>query len=128
MSAMVLMMSWLLFLAALSLWIWTRKRIQSFQKLLTEQSGSGQLSDELSALNAGSIGLGGRFLKLERDLQTYARRIDELQSQIHSNSPYAQAILMAQRGSSLKDLIEVCGLSVNEAQLLLMLHQKKRVA
>ena len=35
---------------------------------------------------------------------------------------------MAQRGSSLEDLFEVCGLSVNEAQLLLMLHQKKRVA
>ncbi|MFW2373081.1 MAG: DUF2802 domain-containing protein [Gammaproteobacteria bacterium] len=128
MSVMVLMMLWLLFLAALSLWIWTRKRIQSFQQLLTERSGSGQLSDELSALNAGSIGMGGRFLKLERELQSCARRIDELQSQIHNNSPYAQAIAMAQRGSSLKDLIEVCGLSVNEAQLLLMLHQKKRVA
>ena len=35
---------------------------------------------------------------------------------------------MAQRGNSLKDIIELCGLSVNEAQLLIMLHQKKRVA
>lgn len=128
MSAMVLMISWALFLGALLTWIWTRKRIESFQKLLSERSDSGQFVDELSALNAGSIGMGDRFLKLEQDLQSCARRIDELQSQIHNNSPYAQAILMAQRGNSLKDIIELCGLSVNEAQLLIMLHQKKRVA
>ncbi|MCW8956769.1 MAG: DUF2802 domain-containing protein [Gammaproteobacteria bacterium] len=128
MSAMVLLMSSILFLAALSIWIWTRKQIESFKKLLSEQSGSVPLIDELSALNAGSIGMGGRFLKLERDLQACTRHIDELQSQIHNNSPYAQAILMAQRGSSLKDIIEVCGLSVNEAQLLIMLHQKSRAA
>lgn len=128
MSAMVLLMSSVLFLAALSIWIWTRKKIESFHKLLNKQSGSGRLVDELGALNAGSIGMGDRFVKLERDLQACARHIDELQSQIYNNSPYAQAILMAQRGSSLKDLLEVCGLSVNEAQLLLMLHQKKRVA
>ena len=69
MSAMVLMISWALFLGALLTWIWTRKRIESFQKLLSERSDSGQFVDELSALNAGSIGMGDRFLKLEQDLQ-----------------------------------------------------------
>ncbi|MCW8855124.1 MAG: DUF2802 domain-containing protein, partial [Gammaproteobacteria bacterium] len=118
----------ILFTASLSLWVWTRKRITEFEQQVQKQIHSNHLTDEITALNVGSIGLGGRFLKLEKDLQALSQRIDEMQTQMQSQSPYAQAIHLAQRGSSAEEIVDLCGISFNEAALLVMMHKQDKVA
>ncbi|MCW9012398.1 MAG: DUF2802 domain-containing protein [Gammaproteobacteria bacterium] len=122
MNALILLIVLVLFAASLSIWVWTRKRIDAFEKTIHQQVTS-HVEDEIKALNAGSIGLGSRFLKLEKELQMISSRMDELQLQLQSNTPYAQAIQLAQKGSSVDEITELCGISQTEAQLLIMMHQ-----
>ena len=128
MNALVILISSILFTASLSLWVWTRKKITEFEQQAQKQIHSNHLSDEISALNIGSIGLGGRFLKLEKELQALNHRIDEMQTQMQSQSPYAQAIHLAQRGSAAEEIVDLCGISFNEATLLVMMHKQDKAA
>ena len=128
MNALVILISSILFTASLALWVWTRKKITEFEQQVQKQIHSNHLSDEITALNVGSIGLGGRFLKLEKDLQALSQRIDEMQTQMQSQSPYGQAIHLAQRGSSAEEIVDLCGISFNEAALLVMMHKQDKVA
>ncbi|MDH5764400.1 MAG: DUF2802 domain-containing protein [Gammaproteobacteria bacterium] len=128
MSSLIILMCLIFFTASLSMLVWTRKKISVFEKRLRLLSGSSRLSDEISALSAGSIGLGDRFLKVEKGLQTLNNRFNEIQSQVDSKSPYGQAIIMAQRGSSAEDIVDICGISPNEAALLIMMHRARKVA
>ena len=128
MNALILLLACLMFAGALSIMVWARKRIESLEQNIKPSTASDQVVDELTALNAGSIGMGGRFLKLEKDLQALASRLDDIQIQIQSNTPYGHAIVLAQKGSSVEDIVELCGISLNEAQLLIMMHQGKQAA
>ncbi|MDH5570516.1 MAG: DUF2802 domain-containing protein [Gammaproteobacteria bacterium] len=128
MNALVLLISAILFVAALSLWVWTSKRLQAFQQYIEQQQAPEHVMDNITAINAGSIGMGGRFLKLEKNQQHMANKIEELQSQLRSNSPYEQAIKLVQKGSAAEEVMELCGISLNEAQLLIMMHGSNRAA
>lgn len=128
MNALVLLLACLMFAGALSIMVWTRKRIEFLEKNLRSSTAPDQVADELTALNAGTIGMGGRFLKLERDLQALSTRLDDIQTQIQSNTPYGHAIVLAQKGISVEEIVELCGISLNEAQLLMMMHQRKQAA
>ena len=128
MNALVILIASLLFVAALALWLATRKRLDEFTLQIHQQLYSEQVIDQITAINAGSIGMGGRFIKLEREMQLLASRLDDLRSQIHSNTPYAHAITLAQKGSSVDEIMELCGISQNEAELLLMMHRANKAA
>lgn len=128
MNALVLLISAILFVAALSLWVWTSKRLRDFQQYIEQQQASDYVMDNITAINAGSIGMGGRFLKLEKNQQAMANKIEELQSQLRSNSPYEQAIKLVQKGSPAEEVMELCGISLNEAQLLIMMHGSNKAA
>lgn len=127
MSALILLVSSLVLLASVALAIWTRKRFLLLEQQLQERFPR-QFTDELTALNAGTIGLGGRFLKVEKDVQNLANEVGEMRSRMQQNSPYAQAIAMAQKGSSAQDIMELCGISQNEAQLIVIMHARQRQA
>ena len=128
MNALVILIASLLFVAALALWLATRKRLDEFSLQIHQQLYSEQVIDQITAINAGSIGMGGRFIKLEREMQLLSARLDDLRSQMHSNTPYAHAITLAQKGSSVDEIMELCGISQNEAELLLMMHRANKAA
>ena len=119
--------SCLLFFASLAVLFWARRKLLDIEQRIQHQYPQ-QFVDEITALNAGSIGLGGRFLKLEKDLQTLATQFDELRSQSQRNTPYAQAISLAQKGNDVAMIMELCGISANEAQLIVMMHAKRQAA
>jgi hypothetical protein len=127
MNALVILLSCLLFIASLAVLFWARRKLLDIELRLQNQYPQ-QFVDEITALNAGSIGLGGRFLKLEKDLQTLATQLDELRSQTQRNTPYAQAIQLAQKGNDAAVIMELCGISDNEAQLIVMMHAKRQAA
>jgi len=128
MNVLVILIATILFVASLSIWVWTRKRLEAFEQQIQKQQKSEHVLDEITALNAGSIGLGGRFLKLEKEFQALAMHLDEIHSQIQSNTPYAHAIHLAQKGSSSKEIVELCEISLNEAELILMMHKTDQAA
>jgi len=128
MNALVLLLSSLMLLASLAFFIWTRKQLQSFQQHIQSTIHTNEISSELTALNAGSIGLGERFLKLEKQMQQFSARLDEMSNEVQSNSPYGYAIELAQKGNSAESISELCHISQPEAQLLVMMHQQTRAA
>ena len=128
MNALVLLIASILFIASISILVWTRKHIQAIEHKIQSQQVSNHVIDDITALNIGSIGLGGRFLKLEKELQSLGTRLDEVHSQVQTNTPYAHAINLAQKGSTSEDIMELCQISRNEAELLLMMHRKNKAA
>ena len=98
MNALVLLITSILFIASISILVWARKHIQAIESKIESQQISNHLIDDITALNIGSIGLGGRFLKLEKELQLLGTRLDEVHSQVQMNTPYAHAINLAQKG------------------------------
>jgi len=128
MNALVLLIASILFIASISILVWTRKHIQAIEYKIQSQQVTNHVIDDITALNIGSIGLGGRFLKLEKELHSLGSRLDEVHSQIQTNTPYAHAINLAQKGSTSEDIMELCQISRNEAELLIMMHRKNKAA
>ena len=114
-----------MFLMSLAFFIYTKKQLASFQQSIQSTIQSSQVSRELTALNAGSFGLGERFVKLEKQMQQLAARIDEVSSEISSSSPYAYAIELAQKATPAESIAELCHISLTEAQLLVMMHHQQ---
>jgi len=127
MNALVLLLSTLLFLSSFACFVWTRKQIQSFKNSQSDIEST-LVNRELTALNAGSIGLGERFIKLEKQMHELATRLDEMSNQVQSTSPYAYAIELAQKGYTADSITELCHISQTEAQLLVMMHHQKNAA
>lgn len=106
------------------------------RKLQLEQSISMQmLQRDLRALANAAVGVGGRVLEIERQQR---KRPAAVQLQEHvtpqastaplefynpNNQPYEQAIRMAQTGATVEDIVNVCGLSKSEAELVSMMHR-----
>ncbi|TNF34090.1 MAG: DUF2802 domain-containing protein [Gammaproteobacteria bacterium] len=128
MNALIILFSTVVFCAALALWLWTRKSITAFEQRMEELQAASHVMDDITAINAGTIGLGSRFLRLEKELQAQAGRVDELYTRIQTNTPYAQAIHLAQKGASMDEIIDLCNISPSEAQLLLMMHRRDQAA
>ena len=127
MNALVILLSSLLFVASLAVLFWARRHLLDMEQRLQKQYPQ-QFVDEITALNAGTVGLGGRFLKLEKELQNLANQVDELRSQTQRNTPYAQAIQLAQKGNDVAAIMELCDISYNEAQLIVMMHARRQAA
>lgn len=127
MNALVMLSSCLLFVASLATLFWVRRHLLDIEQRLQNQYPQ-QFLDEITALNAGTVGLGGRFLKLEKDMQNLAAQLDELRSSTQRNTPYAQAIQLAQKGTDVEAIMELCGISYNEAQLIVMMHARRQAA
>ena len=125
MNALVILLSSLLFLMSLALFVYTKKQLLAFQQSIQSKIYSNQVNSELTALNAGSYGLGERFIKLEKQMQNMAVRIDEVANEMNSCSPYAYAIELALKATPAENIAELCHISLTEAQLLVMMHQQQ---
>jgi len=106
------------------------------RKLHQDQSLTMQmLQRDLRALANAAVGVGGRVLEIERQQRKQPSVIhvkENVQSQATpapvefynpNNQPYEQAIRMAQSGATVEDIVNVCGLSKSEAELVTMMHR-----
>jgi len=94
------------------------------------------LEKDLHALANAAIGVGSRVLKVEREQRnkpTPANATEQFVSAVNQNmpvdfynsssQPYEQAIRMAQTGATVDDIMNVCGLSQSEVELICMMHR-----
>lgn len=82
-----------------------------------------QAEQQLAALCSGSLAAGDHLVKLENRVQRVIERQDGLELRAAHERPYAQASELIHRGADIDDLVENCGLTRGEAELLLMMHK-----
>ena len=81
------------------------------------------IQNDVRALTTAAVSMGERVLEIERRQRRLAERQDQLDIYESANQPYEHAIRMAQNGTSIDELVNMCGLSRNEAELIHMMHR-----
>ncbi len=80
--------------------------------------------NELSAILDGTFGVGKQVQELAKDLRDIKERQQRLETSDQGELPYNQAMRMVTTGADVDQLVESCGLSRSEAELVLLLHEK----
>lgn len=94
----------------------TKKRISSLEidvKIL---------SKDLYAFFSGSVGVSKRLGRLEKKAKIQNERQDNLELKETNMQVYDQATRLVQKGAGLNELVNTCGLSRGEAELIVFLN------
>ncbi len=110
----------LLFVSNLLLWRAAYKQRQH-NEFLEEQLFT--LQSDVRALVSAAVGVGEKIFHFEKQMKQIAERQEQIDLTDSGSQPYQQAIKMVQKGSSVGELIEVCGLTRGEAELIAILHR-----
>ena len=81
------------------------------------------IQNDVRALTTAAVSMGERVLEIERRQRRLAERQDTVDIYESANQPYEHAIRMAQNGTTIDELVNMCGLSRNEAELIHMMHR-----
>ena len=81
------------------------------------------LEQEMGALCSASVGAGEHVVKLEQQVQRITERQDQLELRATSDRPYTQANQLVNKGADIEDLMDSCGLTRGEAELLVMMQR-----
>lgn len=111
-----------LFILALFGWLfawYTHQQLNKVkQQLLTVEK---TLRSELTSLSSGAIGVGQRIIAAEKRLGNLQSLQESQQQMTPENKPYQQAESLIAQGADVNQLVEQCGLSEAEAQLMTMM-------
>ncbi len=122
---MTIMMGILAVLVVMALagvaWLWKQLQLAQQDSRRLEQQVQ-RLLEDLGALCHASVGAGDHVVKLEQQIRRVLDRQDQLELRSSNERSYQQAIEMVQRGASVEELIQHCGLTRGEADLIVMLH------
>ncbi len=113
-SAIVLMIS-----------LWVSRR--SHSKMSQLQRELKQARNDLKALTTASLGMGSRIQELERRQRKIAIKAEKKAPVVElyesSNQPYDHAKHLAQQGKPTAEIVSMCGISQNEAELIKMMNR-----
>ena len=84
-----------------------------------------KLSQKLAEYQQSNIRMGEELLALREKLNQLENKQQRLEQQDVQTMPYNQASRLVSMGASLDDLMQACGLSRSEAELMLKLHGNK---
>jgi hypothetical protein len=82
-----------------------------------------QTEQELGALCSASAGVGDHLVKLEQQVRRTVERQNLLELRASGERPYAQASQLINKGADIDELVDTCGLTRGEAELLVMMHR-----
>lgn len=130
--SLVLLSSAVLFI---SLWVSHRshRQVNGLKKDLK------QARNDLKALTTTSLGIGGRLLEIERRQKRIIEKQKNSPQPVLSsqpvvdiyesaNQPYDHAIHLAQQGKEVEEIVSICGISENEAELIKMMHRLEQAS
>lgn len=111
----------ILFNLAISVVLWRRNRQQAMQiKFL--QNESSEFRADLAALCTGAVGLGARISRIENRSRRLKSRQEQLEMRDIEKRPYDHAIRMVHNGAAIDEIMQVCNLGRNEADLIMTMH------
>lgn len=82
-----------------------------------------QMEQELGALCSASVGAGDHLMRLEQQVRRINERQNVLEMRPVGDRPYAQASELVHKGADIDELMETCGLTRGEAELLVMMQR-----
>jgi hypothetical protein len=82
-----------------------------------------QLEQELGALCSASVGAGAHLVRMEQQVQRMVERQNQLEMRAGVERPYSHASQLVTRGADIDELVETCGLTRGEAELLVMMQR-----
>ncbi len=114
--------------AAVAFQFFNIRRFRQEQTLLRELCANAgerihQLEQELGALCNASVGAGEHVLRLEQQMQRIIERQNGLEMRSVGDRPYNQASQLVNKGANIDDLVDTCGLTRGEAELLVMMQR-----
>lgn len=118
---------WALTTAALVLlfaqgWV-ARRQIGQLRSQLKERCDT--LGRELHATGSGSMGVGHRVVACERQLHELRRLIEEMRQNDPLRVSYDEASRLVELGADIEDLMNTCGISRPEAELVAALKRRQ---
>jgi hypothetical protein len=81
------------------------------------------MEQELGALCSAAVGAGDHVVKLEQKVKRIIERQNLLEVRASSDRPYTQASQLVHRGADIDELVDTCGLTRGEAELLVMMQR-----
>lgn len=84
-----------------------------------------KLTQKLNEYQQSNIRMGEELITLRSKLSQLENKQQRLEQQDVQNMPYNQASRLVHMGASQDDLMQACGLSRSEAELMLKLHGNK---
>lgn len=82
-----------------------------------------QIEQELGALCSASVGAGDHLMRLDQQVRRINERQNILEMRSVGDRPYAQASELVHKGADIEELMEACGLTRGEAELLVMMQR-----
>lgn len=105
--------------------LWRLSRLSSRLRRLEQIQQ--QFAENFHGLTAGAVGQGSQLAQMEQQLGRLRDRLDQLASSEGSGSGAAfnTAIRLARKGVCAREIMETCGLSEMEADLVILLHRER---
>ncbi len=98
--------------------------IRSRKQRLQDYHNISELKRDLRALTSAALGVGERVLKVERNQNNKKIESNRSAKFSHNNDvSYEHAIHLVQKGVKANELVNSCGLSQGEADLVSLLHR-----
>jgi hypothetical protein len=85
-----------------------------------------ELSKEVKALGNSSIGIGRKALSLEDRLESLRNQLEVMRKNDPASVSYSEAMRLVELGAEVEDLMETCGISRPEAELVSALSQHRQ--
>lgn len=118
---------WLLFGSGIILCIAAIMLLRGTRKLQTESKQVKSIRNDLKALITAAVGVGKRVMELEKR----QRNLHDNQEKTISYEPagqfYDEAAFMAQQGETVEAIMQRCGLSYSEAELVCLMNTLDKV-
>ena len=97
-----------------------KNRIASLELIVDD------LHNNFNALCSGSVGIGKRISRLESKTRQQADRQLRLEDKTPALQNYGNAARLANKGADMDELVDYCGLSRGEAELILFLNSQQQ--
>ncbi len=111
--------------SALLIWLWARCRQQERRLEQLQRSHSGQQRD-IVGLCAAAVRMDERIGELIHHFKEMHVQIQDMNHlPVHGQSSYQEAIERIDQGAGIDDLVEECGISKEEAALLIRMHRNE---
>ena len=77
---------------------------------------------DMRVLCTSAVGVGERLIEVEKRLSSTESRQDELEQRDNNEQPYQHAAKLVSMGADIDELIDNCGLSKAEPELVMLMH------
>lgn len=110
-------------LAAIALRRVGRNRDCVLEELALTRQRVQQAEQELAALCSAAAGAGDHVLTLEQQVQRILERQNLQELRSGGERPYTRASQLVHKGADIEELVDSCGLTQGEAELLVMMQR-----